>query len=131
MSNETAKGKPRRDLTDDEIAKGTVVNRWVRRALAAGLVASLVVAAVVVLRVPLDTTIAYRGNGRDVGLPVLALLLVPLIFVIGLFKSRGPDAGKVPEAERQFIVVGYPIFMVLALGGQLWFAALFFDAAGA
>jgi len=124
----TVTGKPRRDLTDDEIAKGTVVNTWVRRALAAGLLVSLVIGVAVALNVPLDTTLAYRRNSRDIGLPLFALLLVPLIFVIGLFKSRGPDAGKVPEAERQFILVGYPIFMVLAIGGQLWFARLFFDA---
>ena len=75
------------------------------------------------------SALAYRRNSCDIGLPLFALLLVPLIFVIGLPKSRGPDAGKVPEAERQLIVVGYPIFMVLAIGGQLWFARPFFDAA--
>jgi hypothetical protein len=74
--------------------------------------------------------LAYLRNSRGIGLPLFALLLVPLIFVMGLLKSRGPDAGMVPEAERQFIVVGYPISMMLAIGGQLSFARLLFTAAG-
>jgi hypothetical protein len=125
---------PNRSLTDDEIAKGTVVATWVRRALVAGLVASLllvVVVVVVAVSVPLDTTISYRRNSTDVGLPIVALLLVPVIFVVGLFTSRGPDAGKVPTAERHFLMVGYPIFIVLAIAAQLYFARRFFDAAGA
>lgn len=122
---------PNRSLTDDEIAKGTVVATWVRRALVAGLVASLLVVVVVVVSVPLDTTISYRRNSTDVGLPIVALLLVPVIFVVGLFTSRGPDAGKVPTAERHFLMVGYPIFIVLAIAAQLYFARQFFDAAGA
>jgi hypothetical protein len=118
-------------LTDDEIAKGTVVATWVRRALVAGLVTSLLVVVVVAVSVPLDTTISYRRNSTDFGLPIVALLLVPVIFVVGLFKSRGPDAGKVPKAERHFLMVGYPIFIVLAIAAQLYFARQFFDAAGA
>jgi hypothetical protein len=122
---------PNRSLTDDEIAKGTVVATWVRRALVAGLVASLLVVVVVAVSVPLDTTISYRRNSTDVGLPIVALLLVPVIFVVGLFKSRGPDAGKVPTAERHFLIVGYPIFIVLAIAAQLYFARQFFEAVGA
>jgi len=122
---------PNRSLTDDEIAKGTVVATWVRRALVAGLAASVAVAVVVAFSVPLDTTISYRRNSTDFGLPIVALLLVPVIFVVGLFKSRGPDAGKVPTAERHFLMVGYPIFIVLAIAAQLYFARQFFDAAGA
>lgn len=122
---------PNRSLTDEEIAKGTVVATWVRRALVAGLVASLLVVVVVAVSVPLDTTISYRRNSTDFGLPIVALLLVPVIFVVGLFKSRGPDAGKVPTAERHFLMVGYPIFIVLAIAAQLYFARQFFDAAGA
>jgi len=122
---------PNRSLTDDEIAKGTVVATWVRRALVAGLVASLLVVVVVAASVPLDTRISYRRNSTDVGLPIVALLLVPVIFGVGLFKSRGPDAGKVPTAERHFLMVGYPVFIVLAIAAQLYFARQFFDAAGA
>jgi hypothetical protein len=120
-----------RSLTDDEIAKGTVVATWVRRALVAGLAASVAVAVVVTFSVPLDTTISYRRNSTDFGLPIVALLLVPVIFVVGLFTSRGPDAGEVPTAERHFLMVGYPIFIVLAIAAQLYFARQFFDAAGA
>lgn len=122
---------PNRSLTDDEIAKGTVVATWIGRALVAGLAASVAVAVVVAFSVPLDTTISYRRNSTDFGLPIVALLLVPVIFVVGLFKSRGPDAGKVPTAERHFLMVGYPIFIVLAIAAQLYFARQFFDAAGA
>jgi len=122
---------PNRSLTDDEIAKGTVVVTWIRRALVAGLAASVAVAVVVAFSVPLDTTISYRHNSTDFGLPIVALLLVPVIFVVGLFTSRGPDAGKVPTAERHFLMVGYPIFIVLAIAAQLYFARQFFDAAGA
>lgn len=122
---------PNRCLTDDEIAKGTVVATWIGRALVAGLAASVAVAVVVAFSVPLDTTISYRRNSTDFGLPIVALLLVPVIFVVGLFKSRGPDAGKVPTAERHFLMVGYPIFIVLAIAAQLYFARQFFDAAGA
>ena len=119
-----------RSLTDDEIAKGTVVATWVRRALVAGLAASVAIAVVVAFSVPLDTTISYRRNSTDFGLPIVALLLVPVIFVVGLFTSRGPDAGKVPTAERHFLMVGYPVFIVLAIAAQLYFARQFFDAAG-
>lgn len=122
---------PNRSLTDDEIAKGTVVATWIRRALVAGLAASVAVAVVVAFSVPLDTTISYRRNSTDFGLPIVSLLLVPVIFVVGLFKARGPDAGKVPTAERHFLIVGYPIFIVLAIAAQLYFARQFFEAAGA
>lgn len=121
----------RKPLTDEEIAKGSKVATWVRRALVAGLVASVVIAVVVAFNVPVDTTISYRRNSTDFGLPVVALLLVPVIFVVGLFKSRGPDAGKVPTAERHFLMVGYPIFIVLAIAAQLYFARQFLEAAGA
>jgi len=124
-------GTPRTvPLTDDDVARGRVLVRWMRVALVVGIVVSLGLVVFVWTQVPVWTTTPYRRHGVEHSLPTFALLLFPGLGVGMLASTLRKSSAYVPPRERTFLLVAMPIFVVFIVGATAYLASTYL-AAGA
>ena len=90
------------------------------------------IAVFVFLSVPLDTRMPYSGRFGRNGLPMPAVMLLPLVALLILWRSgRKPDAHHMGQGMRRFYYVLAPAMIFGIMCGQLTFAKLILIEAGA
>ncbi|OII35000.1 hypothetical protein BIU98_03400 [Curtobacterium sp. MMLR14_010] len=116
--------------TRDETAVSRRTVQGVRRANLASIVATALIAVLVVVSVPVSTTVEYSRLSRGWDLPVVILAVVPLVLLPPYITTGKRGSQDLRARERKVFVLVACIYLALMVGAQVAMGWGFLRAGG-
>ncbi|MBF4581676.1 hypothetical protein ITJ54_03235 [Curtobacterium sp. VKM Ac-2865] len=116
--------------TGDETAVSRRTLQGVRLANLVSIVATALMAVLVVVTVPLSTTVEHSRLSRGWDLPVVILAVVPLVLLPPYVTTGRHRPEDLPARQRKGFVLAASVYLALMVGAQVAMGWGFLRAGG-